>query len=124
MKPPTWKNKKQQNSSQPPTAYDRCANPSIACLSPCPRYCQQTSLLAEGHVDQVGVLHVILPLELQLVRVQRSEVLLGLLSRGGSQSLRHRTKQRTKRFAKTGLAESEIRARPVKKRGLSGLKPS
>lgn len=46
-----------------------------------------TSLLAEGHVDQVGVLDVILPLELQLVRVQRGEVLLRLLRGRSTQTL-------------------------------------
>lgn len=47
-----------------------------------------TSLLAEGHVDEVVIPVVVLPLELQLVSVQRREVLLGLLRRGGTQTLR------------------------------------
>lgn len=46
-----------------------------------------TSLLAEGHVDQVRVLVIVRPLELQLVRVQGGEVFLGLLCRGGTQTL-------------------------------------
>lgn len=46
-----------------------------------------TPLLAESHVDQVGILFVIFPLEFQLVRVQGGEVLFRFLSGRGSQTL-------------------------------------